>query len=213
MGLNVTGETVTAALLNTHIRDNLLETSAATVTTAGDIAFADAANSMGSRLAIGADNTTLISNGSAPTWAVSSVVVVKQADETINSSTSLQDDDELLWAMGANESWAFVCHLLFTGTAGGDFKIDWQGPTDFTCDYNWGATFNIGDTISLFGGGDESSGPAATGAAASKRQVNIMGSFETHGTAGNARLRWAENAATGNLTVHEGSMLAAHRVV
>ncbi len=64
----VTGETVTAALLNAHVRDNLLETSAATVTTAGDLVYADAANSMGSRLAIGAANTHLVSDGSAPVW-------------------------------------------------------------------------------------------------------------------------------------------------
>ena len=63
------GETVTAALMNTHIRDNLLETCPATVTTAGDITYADAANSMGSRLGIGAANTILTSSGSAPTWA------------------------------------------------------------------------------------------------------------------------------------------------
>ena len=69
MGLNATGETVTAALLNPHIRDNLLETSAATVTTAGDLAYADAANSMGSRLAIGAAETILTSTGTAPAWA------------------------------------------------------------------------------------------------------------------------------------------------
>jgi hypothetical protein len=64
----VTGETVTAALMNAHIRDNLLETSAATVTTAGDLAYADAANSMGSRVGIGAANTHLVSTGSAPVW-------------------------------------------------------------------------------------------------------------------------------------------------
>ena len=64
----VTAETVTAALMNAEIRDNFLETSAATVTTAGDIAFADAANSMGSRVALGAANTHLVSDGSAPVW-------------------------------------------------------------------------------------------------------------------------------------------------
>ena len=63
----VTGETVTAALMNAHIRDNLLETSAATVTTAGDLTHADAANSL-IRLGIGAANTHLVSDGSAPVW-------------------------------------------------------------------------------------------------------------------------------------------------
>ena len=64
----VTGEVVTAALMNAEIRDNFLETSAATVTTAGDIAFADAANSMGSRVAIGAATRHLVSTGTAPVW-------------------------------------------------------------------------------------------------------------------------------------------------
>lgn len=61
---------LTAAELNTHLRDNLNETSAATVTTAGDMTYADAANSMGSRLAIGAAGTFLASTGSAPVWRV-----------------------------------------------------------------------------------------------------------------------------------------------
>ena len=66
----VTGETVTAALMNAHIRDNFLETSAATVTTAGDIAFADAANSMGSRLGISANSFHLTSDATQPVWRV-----------------------------------------------------------------------------------------------------------------------------------------------
>lgn len=63
----VTGETVTATKMNT-LRDDLLRTSAATVTTAGDIAFADAANSMGTRLAIGSTDDVLVVAGAVPTW-------------------------------------------------------------------------------------------------------------------------------------------------
>ena len=43
-----TGETVTAAIMNTHVRDNLNETASASAAAAGDIVYADAANSMGS---------------------------------------------------------------------------------------------------------------------------------------------------------------------
>lgn len=42
----VVGEVFTAALANTHIRDNMLETAAAKVTTAGDIVQATAANAL-----------------------------------------------------------------------------------------------------------------------------------------------------------------------
>jgi hypothetical protein len=48
----VAGEVLTAALLNTHLRDNILETTPATVTTAGDVVVADAANSI-KRIALG----------------------------------------------------------------------------------------------------------------------------------------------------------------
>lgn len=47
-----TGELVTAAILNTHVRDNLLETAPAKVTTAGDIIVATGANEI-KRLGIG----------------------------------------------------------------------------------------------------------------------------------------------------------------
>ncbi len=58
-----TGETVTSALLNTELRDLMLETSPATATTAGDLIYADAANSMGSRLAHpGAGSRILVSS-------------------------------------------------------------------------------------------------------------------------------------------------------
>jgi len=62
-----TGELVTAAFLNTHVRDNLLETAPAKVTTAGDLVYATAANTL-TRLAIGSATTVLHGGASAPIW-------------------------------------------------------------------------------------------------------------------------------------------------
>lgn len=45
------GGTATAAFWNAQVRDNMLETAAAAAAAAGDLVYADAANSMGSRLA------------------------------------------------------------------------------------------------------------------------------------------------------------------
>ena len=64
----VASEVVTAAHLNAHIRDNMKETAAATATTAGDIVYADAANSMGSRLGIGSVGGILVTDGTGPVW-------------------------------------------------------------------------------------------------------------------------------------------------
>lgn len=52
----VTAEVVTAAIMNQHVRDNLLQTAPAIVTTAGDLVVATGANAL-ARLAIGATNS------------------------------------------------------------------------------------------------------------------------------------------------------------
>jgi hypothetical protein len=49
----VSGEVLTAALLNTHVRDNLNQAGPAVVTTAGDLVYATGANAL-ARVAIGA---------------------------------------------------------------------------------------------------------------------------------------------------------------
>lgn len=69
----VTGSVVTASELNTHLRDNLLETASAKVTTAGDLAYATGANALG-RLGIGSAGQHLTVSGSAPSWSTLSVV-------------------------------------------------------------------------------------------------------------------------------------------
>lgn len=54
----VTAELITAAILNTDHRDNLLETAPAKVTTKGDIVVATAANTL-ARVAVGANDTVM----------------------------------------------------------------------------------------------------------------------------------------------------------
>lgn len=80
----VTGETVTAALMNAHIRDNFLETATATALAQGDIIFADAANSMGSRVGISDSGRFLVSTGTAPVWRE----VTTDGDTGTNTTTS-----------------------------------------------------------------------------------------------------------------------------
>jgi hypothetical protein len=60
---------VTAALLNTHLRDNLNASETATVTTAADLVYATAKNTL-TRLAAGSARTalTVASGGTAPEW-------------------------------------------------------------------------------------------------------------------------------------------------
>lgn len=64
-----TGELVTASMFNTGLRDNLLATGVATVTTAGDITYATGANAL-ARLAAVATGQVIRSAGVgvAPAW-------------------------------------------------------------------------------------------------------------------------------------------------
>ena len=64
----VTGETVTAALLNTHVRDNLLQAAAAKMTTQGDLIAASAANAP-ARLAVGSIGQIVTTDGTDPSWS------------------------------------------------------------------------------------------------------------------------------------------------
>jgi hypothetical protein len=69
VGLVSSGAAATTAThFNQHVRDNMLEQENPTATTAGDLVYADAANSMGSRVGLGGSNFSLVSTGSAPVW-------------------------------------------------------------------------------------------------------------------------------------------------
>lgn len=98
----VTGETVTAALMNAHIRDQFRETSPFTVSAAGDISYADAANSMNSRLAIGGAGTRLVSDSTGPVWRESDIdqaaAVYTNPTGVVNNNYA--DFDSSTWGSG-----------------------------------------------------------------------------------------------------------------
>lgn len=81
----VAGEAPTAAIMNTHIRDNLNATEAAVLTGAGDLAYATAANTL-ARLAKGTSGQYLQVSSGLPAWA--SVV---SAHPLITVSANLTD--------------------------------------------------------------------------------------------------------------------------
>jgi hypothetical protein len=89
----VTGTILTASALNTNLRDNLLETAPAKVTTAGDLVVGTGANAIG-RLAAVAAGQVLTSQGVgvAPAWAVPAggpcCRVYHSAAQTIATGTS-----------------------------------------------------------------------------------------------------------------------------
>ncbi len=93
----VTGETVTAALLNTHVRDNLLVAAPAVLTTTGDVLYASGANAP-ARLAASTDAKVLVGGASAPAWSdeISARFIV---NESLVVKESAAADPQDSWRM------------------------------------------------------------------------------------------------------------------
>ncbi len=168
----VTGETVTAALLNTHVRDNFL--------------------------AIGEP-----------------VQVVKSSDESVTSSTTLQADDELLFAVAANETWLYRFGIFFTGNTTGDFKFEITGPTSHAMRYGVGSMEDTGGSTLMFRAGRDGTALAGFQAQATPtaNMMRVDGIIANAGNAGNCTFEWAQNTSNGTATiVEQNSYLIATQV-
>lgn len=73
----------------------------------------------------------------AALYTLHNLTVRKTADEIVNNSIALQNDDHLLFAIGANERWLVDLYLLLTTpTINPDFKLGWAYPAG--CLIYWG---------------------------------------------------------------------------
>ena len=161
----VTGEQVTAALMNTHVRDNLL--------------------------------------------AIGGTFVYKGSDESVDTTTTVQDDDALKFTVGANELWIFQCWLSVTGSAG-DVRYTFTGPASSVASWARHPGFNISGTFvqSIVRGltTEETSDGDTTAHL-------LIGTIDTAGTSGTCQLQWAQaNSDASATTVKAGSWLTAREV-
>ena len=190
-------------LLNSH------GDSGDTVGTRGDVAFRGASNWQ--RLGAGTSGAYLQTKGTGadPIWvAVSGSVVRKTSDESVTSSTTLQNDDALVFAIGASENWAITFHLFVRSHASGDIKIGVTvpsgaagalsgiGPALGTSDVD-DTNVVIANPTSTDFSGTLSFGAIATGSY-SYIQINLLVVNSTN--SGNVQLQWAQNASNGTAT-------------
>jgi len=129
--------------------------------------------------------------------------IVKKADETVNSSTVLQDDDEILFAANASKTYYCYIDILLNSGVTPDFKWGISVPTDATAigiDGYW-----------------KSSGPVTTRDVTSVDTTGTTGNNESihmsfrvinATNAGNVTLQWAQNTSdAGDTKVLEGSTM------
>lgn len=190
----VTSEVISAAIMNTHVRDNLLETAPAKASAAGQMVFSTAANAI----------------------AMVTGSKYKTADESVNNSTTLQNDDHLAWAVAANEVWAWAGHFYITIASGNPlFKMVFAMPvggdgtyTAFSSQSNVPSAGTIGIAAYLM-----STSQSGFGSGLTSLLVELVGVYIGGANAGTVQLQWAQNAAVAsNLTLKLGSYIDLKRL-
>jgi len=139
----------------------------------------------------------------------------KAADETVNNSNTLQNDDDLKLVVAANEIWTLELRLIFKSVS-------------TTSDYLWGFSYPTG--CGIYWGWDAlwlavatTSGPntcliqtdtIARGSGNLSTPVWIKVIIINGATAGTVNFQWAQNTATVEDTdLLAGSCMIAHRLV
>ena len=161
---------------------------------------------------------------------VGPTVVRKTADEIVNNSVSLQNDDHLFFSIGANEVWLVEFTLMGQGAWVAGIKFGFAYPTG--CFMHWGTigllefatnNYDYGQWItqSTFGnaaGIKELASETGTMAVGLKSATTVTGiilrAIIINGAnAGSVNLQWAQNTATAEDTkLLAGSSLVAFKL-
>ncbi|HKY19579.1 MAG TPA: hypothetical protein VJM31_00045 [Vicinamibacterales bacterium] len=195
--------------------------------TQGDILYRGAAG--WARLGAGTAGQFLQTNGAGanPAWTtggatvgglLDSRLIRKTSNETVTSSTAFQDDDELFFAIGANEVWAARFVVLLTGgSSTGDWKGAFSAPAGAV-----GSHAQVGAS-SAGTGGTDTNVTGYSGSVFTDTELHISGINATasvvlgitfdvlivnSSNAGNVKLRWAQNVSNGT-----GTTVVAHSFI
>lgn len=148
--------------------------------------------------------------------AVAPSAAFKGADESLTSSTALQNDDALFVALAASATYVFIGFANVTGAAigTGDWKGAFTAPSGATVTveciaYPTTAAGTLNGNAVRGAGGVMIAGVNGTAGS----PVVLIGSVINGATAGNLQLQWAQNTSSGTATtVKAGSFLASWQV-
>lgn len=145
--------------------------------------------------------------------ALSHKVVVKTADQTVNNSATLVDDNELVQALRANSTYKFEIWVLYESGTTPDFKLGFTLPAGATLAYAYHG-FDTSLSQTFFGTTTIPSSGTGFGGNATTAPVRMFGSLVTAGTAGNFQVKFAQQTANASNTILKaGSYLSLFRVV
>jgi len=158
-----------------------------------------------SELALG---TNLSMSGTTLNAASVSVAIHKTADESVTSSAALQDDNDLLFSIGASETWAFLIIGSVTYGTTGLFKYDFSVPSGAS-----GRTFSSADGSAGFANSAIGTPVSFSGSAQTNSLITISGYVVNSSTPGTVRLQWAQAASNGTAsTLKQATILIATKI-
>ena len=140
--------------------------------------------------------------------------VRKTADETVNNSIALQNDDDLKFAVAAGETWEFEVVALVTSAAAAGLTFDFAIPAASTFGRK---QYELWDDTTIRAQGsdalEDDSVYAGAVAALASDELIIRGVFVNGVNAGTVQLRWAQTVAdASNTQFLIGSYLKARRL-
>ena len=153
--------------------------------------------------------------------SVNPLIAIKTATETVNNSTTIQDDDELFVTPSTNATYWVQTLVLydsvsttpnikiaFSFAAGATFTYGGMGMTTANANFDTGAGDGYLRFPAATSGGRRTYGTMASELGAMPNGILIMDS-----TAGTFRLRWAQDTATAeNTQVKAKSYIWARRI-
>lgn len=159
----------------------------------------------------GADGATGATGATGPAGS-GDTKVRKTADESVTSSTTLQNDDHLFFPVGASETWIFDMFLSPYGSSSGDIKFAFTVPAGATIKWSMlGTNSNAGSSVYMQTTGGASL-PFQLFGGLPAEMCMIRGIVTTAGTAGTLQLQWAQNTSNATATsVQADSYLQASK--
>lgn len=145
------------------------------------------------------------SGGSGTPMSLATTTYKNIAEQITASANTLQNDDELFFTIGSNETWNYRFALYANIPTQPDMQVTVTTPVGSTCNYH---TINTtGDTSGTVSCGTGSGIIVGNG---TTDLVEVVGSVRNGSTAGQIRLQWAKNTANaGTLEVGAGSYVTA----
>jgi hypothetical protein len=125
------------------------------------------------------------------------IFVRKTADETVNNSATLQNDDVLLAAVAANQVYEFELQFHYNSGTTPDIKFGWTFPSGLTMVYD---IYSVGGGSFLGYGQTQATVPALDGLGSpigGLAKGIIAGTY----AAGTLQLQWAQNTANASNTI------------